>query len=75
MREPQRQAANWADQWGIGWDLREIDGVQVIGHGGSINGFKSLLTVVPERQSALVLLTNSGRGDVVNRAVERWWIE
>ncbi|HMM42041.1 MAG TPA: serine hydrolase domain-containing protein [Thermomicrobiales bacterium] len=75
MREPQRSAANWADQWGIGWDLREIDGVQVIAHGGSINGFKSLLTLVPERQAALVLLTNSGRGDAANRAIERWWIE
>lgn len=75
MREPQRQAANWADQWGIGWDIRTIDGVQVIGHGGSINGFKSLLTLVPEKQAALVVLTNSGRGDLANRAIERWFLE
>jgi len=75
MREPQRPAANWADQWGIGWDLREIDGVHVIAHGGSINGFKSLLTLVPERQAALVLLTNSGRGEAANHPIERWWLE
>jgi CubicO group peptidase (beta-lactamase class C family) len=72
MHEPQRQAACWADAWGIGWDIREIGGTRVIAHGGSINGFKSQLTLVPSRNFAIVILTNSGRGDIINRVVEHW---
>ncbi len=75
MREPQRPAANWADSGASAGICAEIDGVQVIAHGGSINGFKSLLTLVPERQAALVLLTNSGRGEAANHPIERWWLE
>jgi CubicO group peptidase (beta-lactamase class C family) len=73
MQEPQRTAANWADAWGIGWDIRWIDGVKVISHGGNINGFKSKLTLIPERDIALVLLTNSSRGDAANHEVEQWF--
>lgn len=75
MREPQRTAGNWAHEWGIGWDLRRIDGVQVIAHGGSINGFKSQLTVIPERQTALVMLTNSDYGSAANLRFERLLLE
>ncbi|MEX1158783.1 MAG: serine hydrolase [Thermomicrobiales bacterium] len=75
MREPQRKAGNWAHEWGIGWDLRRIDGVQVIAHGGSINGFKSQLTLVPERETALVMLTNSDYGSAANLRFERLLLE
>lgn len=75
MREPQRKAGNWAHEWGIGWDLRRIDGVQIISHGGSINGFKSQLTVVPERGTALVMLTNSDYGSAANLVIERVLLE
>lgn len=75
MREPQRKAGNWAHEWGVGWDLRRIDGVQVIAHGGSINGFKSQLTLVPERQTAFVMLTNSDYGSAANLRFERWLLE
>jgi len=75
MREPQRKAGNWAHEWGIGWDLRTIDGVQVISHGGSINGFKSQLTLVPERGTAFVMLTNSDYGSAANTVFDRWLLD
>ncbi|MBX6342221.1 MAG: beta-lactamase family protein [Thermomicrobiaceae bacterium] len=75
MREPQTPAANWADAWGLGWDLRTIGGLQVIGHGGGTNGFITRLTVVPERRVALAVLTNASSGGAVNRAVERAALE
>jgi CubicO group peptidase (beta-lactamase class C family) len=75
MREPQRKAGNWAHEWGIGWDIRTIDGIQVIGHGGSINGFKSQLTVIPERRTAFVMLTNSDYGSAANLRFDRWLLE
>jgi CubicO group peptidase (beta-lactamase class C family) len=75
MREPQRRAAGWAEAWGIGWDMRRVDGVQVVAHGGSINGFRTQLTVVPQRRFACAILTNSGRGTSAIRPIERWLLE
>lgn len=43
---------------GIGWLLREIDGVRLVEHHGDVSGQHSSLTVVPERDCAIVVLTN-----------------
>lgn len=75
MQETQRTAGCWADAWGIGWDIRWYGDVKVISHGGTINGFKSHLTLVPSCNFACVQLTNSGRGDTANGAVENWLLE
>ncbi|HQY32208.1 MAG TPA: serine hydrolase, partial [Thermomicrobiales bacterium] len=48
--------------WGLGWARSEIDGVQIVSHGGATNGFTARLTVVPERQFVSVILTNHDRG-------------
>ncbi len=72
MQEPQIEAGNWADAWGIGWDIRLYGDTRVVGHGGSINGYQSHLTLVPERRFALAILTNSGRGSAAYRPIERW---
>ena len=44
---------------GIGWMLREIDGVLLVEHHGDVSGQHSTVTVVPERDCAIVVLTNS----------------
>lgn len=70
MRKPQTRAANFADAWGIGWDLREISGYTVIAHGGSINGYQTQLTAVPAMQAAFAIMTNSARGSAAVRPIE-----
>ena len=75
MQTPQARAGGWANSWGVGWDLRPIGSTQVIGHGGSISGFESLLTLIPEQQTAIVVLTNSGRGSAAYPGIERWLLE
>ncbi len=67
--QPQIKAANFAEAYGIGWETRELDGVRLIGHGGSTNGFNARLTIVPERQFAVAILTNSGRGSAMYEEV------
>lgn len=62
MWEPQIKAANFAEAYAIGWETRLIDGVRLVGHGGSTNGFNAQLTLIPERRYAIAILTNSGRG-------------
>ena len=75
MRTPQARAGGWANSWGVGWDLRPIGDAKVIGHGGSISGYESLLTLIPEQQTAIVVLTNSGRGSAAYPGIEDWLLE
>jgi CubicO group peptidase (beta-lactamase class C family) len=70
MQERQAPAANMAPYWGLGWMLHEVDGEPVFGHGGSTNGFRASLLVVPGREFAVACLTNGSRGSAVYREVE-----
>ncbi|HKJ11839.1 MAG TPA: serine hydrolase domain-containing protein [Ornithinimicrobium sp.] len=70
---PEAIATMWApeiDGYAMGWETGSVDGVDYLSHDGSYDGFLSLLMVVPDRQVALVLLTNSesAGGDLVSSA-------
>ncbi|HEX9038275.1 MAG TPA: serine hydrolase domain-containing protein [Ktedonobacterales bacterium] len=69
MWEPRMAAANFAEAYGTGWETRRLDGVRVVGHGGSTNGFNARLLLIPERRYALVILTNSGRGSAMYQEI------
>lgn len=75
MQQEQTEAANFADSWGIGWDITIADGQKVIGHGGSTNGFQARLSIVPEQKYAIAVLTNGDRGWAVNNAIAKWGIQ
>ena len=75
MREPTvaLRGSSLGDAIGIGWFLREIDGVRAAGHGGSANGQFAELLLVPERDFAVVALCNEGpHGIPFNQEVVRW---
>jgi CubicO group peptidase (beta-lactamase class C family) len=72
---PQIAAGNFADHYGIGFALATVGGVRTAGHGGSINGYQSKLTIVPEQGVAFVALANSGRGSSAIRGIERAVLE
>ncbi|TDW15252.1 serine hydrolase domain-containing protein [Kribbella kalugense] len=70
------RASTLGDGFGICWFLKTIDGVRTIGHGGSGNGQFAELLVVPERNFAIVSLTNGGPdGYTFNQTVVRWALE
>lgn len=65
------------DAVGISWMLRKVQDVTTVGHGGGTNGQISAFQTVPERDFAIVVLTNADRGgelnaDLVEWALERW---
>jgi CubicO group peptidase (beta-lactamase class C family) len=60
------------DWVGLSWWLRDIDGVRVAAHGGSTNGQESAFEIVPERNFAVTVLTNSGTGLQVHRELVKW---
>jgi CubicO group peptidase (beta-lactamase class C family) len=78
MKEPTAvlQGSNLGDAIGIGWFLRDVNGVRTVGHGGSAIGQFGELLIVPERNFAIVSLSNAGpNGMPFNQAVVRWALE
>jgi len=67
------QGSSLGDAFGLCWFLREVDGARAIGHGGSANGQFAELLIVPERNFAVVSLSNSTpNGIPFNQEVVRW---
>jgi len=61
------------DGVGVSWLLRDIDDVRMVGHGGSTNGQRAAFQMVPERDFAVVVLTNSvPNGAQLHGAVVKW---
>ncbi len=54
MKEPTTalRGSSLADALGIGWFLRDVNGVRTVGHSGSANGQFAELLTVPERHFA-----------------------
>jgi hypothetical protein len=78
MKEPtvELRGTTLGDAIGLGWFLREVDGVRAFGHGGSGNGQFAELLIVPERDFAVVAMSNaSPDGIPCNQAVVRWALE
>ncbi|HEV7713693.1 MAG TPA: serine hydrolase domain-containing protein, partial [Asanoa sp.] len=78
MREPTvaLRGSTLGDAVGIGWFLRDVGGVRTAGHGGSANGQFAELLLVPERDFAVVALSNAGPDGIpFNQAAVRWALE
>jgi CubicO group peptidase (beta-lactamase class C family) len=64
-----------ADYAGIGWLLTDVGGTRLVGHDGAANGQRAVLQLVPDRDFAVAVLTNSEVGGVLGRAVLRWVLD
>ncbi len=64
------------DAIGISWLMRDAEGVRVVGHGGDTVGQHSTFDMIPERQFAVVGLTNCGpNGNQFLDELGRWTLE
>jgi CubicO group peptidase (beta-lactamase class C family) len=71
MRTPQAHKQSTDDDIGIAWHLRTVGGVRTASHGGTLAGHILLLELVPERNFAIAILTNSNVGWRLIQDVER----
>jgi CubicO group peptidase (beta-lactamase class C family) len=71
MRTPQTAGALDARR-GLGWTLDEVGGLIVVSHGGATIGQQAHLALVPEREMAVIVLTNSAQGSQLHQGVTRW---
>lgn len=76
MQQPQRRVTSKLE-WGIGWSLGELGGHRVLYHGGGTNGHITQMYAVPDKNFAISVLTNSGKGGdaigpIIDWALERY---
>jgi CubicO group peptidase (beta-lactamase class C family) len=71
MRTPQLHKQGTDDDIGLAWHLRNVGPLRVAAHGGTLAGHILLLEIVPERNFAIGILTNSINGWRLIQDVER----
>lgn len=70
MQNPAVAAAN-GEHTGLAWFLRDTAVGRIVRHGGATKGQESAFLMVPERQFAVTVLTNSDRGSELADQVVR----
>ena len=71
MRTTQLHKQGTDDDIGIAWHLRNVGNLRVAAHGGTLSGHILLLEIVPEKNFAIGILTNSINGWRLIQDVER----
>lgn len=59
--------------YGFGWMLSEWEGHPIAEHGGGIDGFTSLVSLMPDQKLGFALLTNLNGTPLMNLAAEIIW--
>jgi CubicO group peptidase (beta-lactamase class C family) len=59
--------------YGLGWVLSRWDGHKVVAHDGSIDGFSSLVAMMPDQKLGFVLLTNVTTSPLAAVATDAIW--
>ena len=71
MRTAQSAKQGTDDSIGIAWHMRHVGAIRTFAHGGTLSGHILLLEIIPERDFAIAILTNSSAGWRVIQDVER----
>ncbi len=59
--------------YGLGWFVQDWKGKKVIQHGGNIDGFNSMVAMLPEKMLGFVMLTNVSSSSLGNELMEIVW--
>ena len=70
MKMMQTPALTWTNEQyvGLSWNIVNYGDTATIGHGGATKGFLAQLRIVPSRDFAIAMLTNTSRGGLLNVA-------
>jgi hypothetical protein len=71
MRTVQAHKQGTDDDIGLAWHIRQVGPIHTYGHGGTLAAHILLLEIVPERNFAIAILTNSETGWRLIQDVER----
>jgi len=51
--------------YGLGWFLRDYSGHRIVYHTGGVNGYVSSVTLMPDQNLGIVILTNTDQNNVI----------
>jgi CubicO group peptidase (beta-lactamase class C family) len=51
---------DWKTYWGLGFSISQPDGINIVGHGGSCPGYKTVLQLDPKEKMAYTVMINAG---------------
>ncbi|HKB13791.1 MAG TPA: serine hydrolase domain-containing protein [Vicinamibacterales bacterium] len=71
MQKAQLHKQGYDEDIGLAWHLRTVGNIRTAAHGGTFSGHILLLELVPEKNFAIAILTNSGNGWRLIQDVER----
>lgn len=54
---------DWETGWGWGFHVLRFKNKTIVGHGGSLMGFRTNLTMIPDEKIAVITLTNADDGE------------
>ncbi len=75
MREPVTEAGDYHRHYGLGWCVHDYPEFRTISHGGATRGFRANLTVIPDREFAIAILTNGEAGSRAIQEIEAWALD
>ena len=64
---------NGKNAYGLGWFLQDWNGMKIVQHGGNIDGFNSMVAMIPEKKLGFVLLTNVSGSPLGNELMNVVW--
>lgn len=73
LKPQMKMTPNGSMNYGLGWMLRTWNGLKVVEHGGNIDGFNSLVAMIPEKKLGFVLLTNVTASSLGNDIMPIIW--
>ncbi|MFN0139938.1 MAG: serine hydrolase [Pyrinomonadaceae bacterium] len=73
LKPQMKMNASGTVNYGLGWMLRKWNGLNVVEHGGNIDGFNSLVAMIPEKKLGFVMLTNVTASSLGNDIMPIVW--
>ncbi len=70
--KPQMKVAG-KTSYGFGWFLQDWNNLKVVQHGGNIDGFNSMVAMIPEQKLGFVMLTNVSGSSLGNELMPIIW--
>src|SRR5690606_7058623 len=64
---------NGSVSYGLGWFLQKWNGLNVVQHGGNIDGFNSMVAMIPEKRIGFVMLSNVSASSLGNDMMPIVW--
>ncbi len=71
MQTPQVRVNNYIGSVGLSWFIRDFEGIKGVTHNGGTVGQNSLLMLLPEKNFAYALVTNSENGSALHAKFHR----